>query len=451
MNVERIEEAAACFGKAARADPENWTNYERRIELLELLGMHPLAMKTRLQAAQSINCAASNVNFEWLQSLIKTVAEYFISLNDEDKAMEALETFILRSREFSRPADAQHLTLLGMWMNRGRYEDSAKSILALCPDVQPVKEDASPAIMVTFTHAGYTVKPFPPTYVHRFVVKDSLNTILLARLIVCLIRIGKKDFVPSLIDKLLERDVHADEEIWFLEVARAYHAVDSIPHGIKYIGRLLEMDAFKTNADTWFLYGLFQQARNNHDEAVKAYKRVLELSPGYVDARINLSSILQNLGRVEEALETLKDYDLDACAQLPDERLLVRQADVLLEQKQTEQYIRCLRMLLIPHFFVVHKQIATLMKSRRVATATSLSTAVKRAAMEAIRTSPLEKLVKRLGSVAFAEHRSTDELSGHQLHDYALKLVGALYEHGRYQDMLHVVCYSYLQPKILQL
>lgn len=118
------------------------------------------------------------------------------------------------------------------------------------------------------------------------------------------------------------------------------------------------------------------------DDAVQAYRRVLELSPGYVDARINLSSILQNMGRVEEALETLKDYNLDSCAQLPvgatftsklisllqDERLLVRQADVLLEHKQMDQYIRCLRMLLIPHFYVVHKQIATLMKSRRVAT-----------------------------------------------------------------------------------
>lgn len=115
---------------------------------------------------------------------------------------------------------------------------------------------------MNFTHSGYTVKPFPPTYVHRFIVKDSLNTILLARLIVCLIRIGKKEFVPSLIDKLLERDVHADEEIWFLEVARAYNVVDAVAHGIKYIGRLLEMDAFKSNAETWYLYGLFQAVRS---------------------------------------------------------------------------------------------------------------------------------------------------------------------------------------------
>lgn len=41
------------------------------------------------------------------------MAEYYIGQNDEDKAMEALEIFILRSREFDRTASEQHLTLLG--------------------------------------------------------------------------------------------------------------------------------------------------------------------------------------------------------------------------------------------------------------------------------------------------------------------------------------------------
>jgi hypothetical protein len=41
-----------------------------------------------------------------------------------------LETFIFRSREFGRPIDFELLALLGMWMDKGRYEESAKAILA---------------------------------------------------------------------------------------------------------------------------------------------------------------------------------------------------------------------------------------------------------------------------------------------------------------------------------
>uniref|UniRef100_A0A915DB66 Uncharacterized protein n=1 Tax=Ditylenchus dipsaci TaxID=166011 RepID=A0A915DB66_9BILA len=97
---------------------------------------------------------------KWLQDLIKMVAEYYISKNDEDKAMVALETFILRSREFSRTADSQHLTLLGMWMARDRYVDCVKSILALHDGIQAIGEDGSPAVKAGFSNHGYTIEPF---------------------------------------------------------------------------------------------------------------------------------------------------------------------------------------------------------------------------------------------------------------------------------------------------
>ena len=43
------------------------------------------------------------------------VAEYYISINDEDKAILALEAFVLRSKEFGRSAESQHETLVGRY------------------------------------------------------------------------------------------------------------------------------------------------------------------------------------------------------------------------------------------------------------------------------------------------------------------------------------------------
>jgi hypothetical protein len=80
--------------------------------LLEALGLIKFAMKVRLQAAQAISCTTSHVDFDWLQSLIKTAAEYYININDEEKAMEALKIFLLRCHEFKRTVDVQHLALL---------------------------------------------------------------------------------------------------------------------------------------------------------------------------------------------------------------------------------------------------------------------------------------------------------------------------------------------------
>lgn len=44
--------------------------------------------------------------------------------------------------------------LLGMWMTRNRFEDAAKSIFALCPDITALNKDGNFAIEVKtfFSH-----------------------------------------------------------------------------------------------------------------------------------------------------------------------------------------------------------------------------------------------------------------------------------------------------------
>lgn len=58
---------------AIKKDQGNWLYYEKRIQILDSIGDIELAMKTRLQAAQSINCQNSQINFAWIDNLIKTV------------------------------------------------------------------------------------------------------------------------------------------------------------------------------------------------------------------------------------------------------------------------------------------------------------------------------------------------------------------------------------------
>jgi hypothetical protein len=107
------------------------------------------------------------------------------------------------------------------------------------------------------------------------------------------------------------------------------------------------------------------------DLARSAYEQVIKIQPDHIDARINLSTILQQMGHSELAMETLKGLSLDQnCSQIPvqhlilllihkifkDERLLIRQVEMLAETTGTRspQYINCLRMLLIPHFYAIH-------------------------------------------------------------------------------------------------
>lgn len=164
-----------------------------------------------------------------------------------------------------------------------------------------------------------------------WIVEDVFQTQFLARLIVNFIRSGLKDIVPKLIDELLIRQVISEEENCFLEVGRAYQLVDSTFLGVKYMEVILQMKEFQRNPDAWFLFGIFQQvfctfltilfyifkARGEIESAKESYEQVIKLQPNYIDARINLSTILQSLDKSDEALATLMDCDLESCSLLP--------------------------------------------------------------------------------------------------------------------------------------
>ncbi|VDL83223.1 unnamed protein product [Nippostrongylus brasiliensis] len=372
--LELMEEAAACYGRAVRLDLTNWKYYEARIEMLDTLGIRPLAMRTRLQAAQMIDPTQAGV------------AQYYITINDEDRAILALEAFVLRSKEFGRSAENQHETLIGMWMAKNKFVEAAKSIFALCDGITATKRsNGEPALTITLSHGTYSVQPFPPEGEVDFHVDPSFSTATLSRLIVCFLGLGKRELAKSLKAILLERDLTSHEdEPYVLEIARAYY----------------NCDAFKTT-----------KALKDINTAMESFEKVLQINPGHVDARINLSGLQQKIGQSDRALETLQDYDLDMCTHLPDERLLIRQADVLFESQKTEQFIRCCRMLLTPHFYEVHRNQDAIGKRRSLKTGKQFKTP-------------------------------------RNLHDYCLKLIECLLSMHRYQDMLIVCCYAFLQPRI---
>jgi hypothetical protein len=120
--------------------------------------------------------------------------------------------------------------------------------------------------------------------------------------------------------------------------------MDQLGLAIEYMVRLrAARPEFADNPDAWFLYGYFHQVglsygifhdisfdtiQNYHflpqlldsksEVARNAYEMVINIQPGHIDARINLSTILQHMGQGELALETLKDLNLDyACSQIP--------------------------------------------------------------------------------------------------------------------------------------
>jgi tetratricopeptide (TPR) repeat protein len=152
----------------------------------------------------------------------------------------------------------------------------------------------------------------------RFEVQGEASTLILGRLAACMLHLGRLDPINSLIDVLLKRAIHdPDEEEVILEIGRTFHKMAYYNSGLIFIEKVLDLDIFERNPDALFLYALFEQAKGNQSKALDLYQLILEIQPSYVNARINLSTILQNSGHADAALQSLMDHDLDLCAQLP--------------------------------------------------------------------------------------------------------------------------------------
>ncbi|TKR71859.1 hypothetical protein L596_019392 [Steinernema carpocapsae] len=449
VQLNRMEEAAACYFKAMKMDPSNWIYYEKRITVLDKLGLTSLSMKTRLMAASSIDHVVSNVNFRWFEDLIKSVADYYICTNNETKAIESLEAFVLRSKQFGFYAREQHELLLGMWMKAEKFDDAAKSIFALCDGIRPLDKEGKLLLEITWTNSTFKLKPWPNLNVASFQIAENVPTFQLTNLAVCLIRLGNHGAMNNFITTIFKGNprISTNDEAAFLEVARAYITVEKHQTALLYLQILSQIGSFIDNPEMWHLKGLAHEHKRELDEAMSAFERVLSIQPEHVDARINLSNIQQSLGDVDKALETIRGHDLDLCTRLPDERLLIRQAEMLYNKKEFDQYVRCVRMLLTPHFYQVHLG-KIIVRSKRKDQQFGLDNGLRNVALNVLRGTSWEKFVKRLGASAANEERNLEDLKGQDLHDYAFKLMEVLHEQRRYQEMLCVCCYAFLQTKI---
>lgn len=68
-----LEEASACYGRAIKIDIGNFSYYEKRIQTLDALGYRPLAMRMRLQAMQEITVKGNEISWKWFEDTIKKV------------------------------------------------------------------------------------------------------------------------------------------------------------------------------------------------------------------------------------------------------------------------------------------------------------------------------------------------------------------------------------------
>ena len=160
---------------------------------------------------------------------------------------------------------------------------------------------------------------------------------LRAKLVICLIQLRYMDCIGDVIQPILRENPDIIGDL-YLDIAVAYMEKGEYSNARPLLNALVNT-TYCESADFWKHYGNCLISLKELDKAVSAYKKAIELAPDKTEVRLALSTLYQQLGKPEEALESVGPEDGDI-------RLWMTRCTLLFSQKKYLQYVECAKQVL---------------------------------------------------------------------------------------------------------
>ncbi|KAK2168890.1 hypothetical protein LSH36_13g03043 [Paralvinella palmiformis] len=294
-----LEKTIHCYNKAIRCDPKNIALWKTYCELSERAGNKKQVMHGHQMILKILPPDSSDQYLELARELIKD----FHASGDIDKAVDIMTTaFEVHSKNVT--AEGRNMLGLGYTEIHSMSRQSYLGKMVRCD------------------------------------VMDEMSVDLRSKLVVCLVHLAHYGCVNAIADSVLNENPVEVGDL-HLDIAEAY-----IDKGLYKKAKTILAGLVKTKdynlAAVWLRYGECLNAVGELQSAVRAYKKVVELAPMHLGARVSLASIQQQLGKHEEALEALetaRDLLNESSVTLQDLwELYLRLISVLVEQKRFQDF-----------------------------------------------------------------------------------------------------------------
>ncbi|XP_001369886.2 general transcription factor 3C polypeptide 3 isoform X1 [Monodelphis domestica] len=348
LEQDNIKQAIFCYTKALKYDPTNVRYLWERSSLYEQMGEHKMAMdgyrrilnllspfdgERFMQLARDMaksyyeaSDVTSAINiieeaFSKHQSLVSMedvniAAELYISNKQHDKALEVITDFsgiVLWKKVIDKSMPEENKDL----MDGQENEESMAN--------QAFSEDIIPEEKVTCT------------------IPEGVPIDITVKLMVCLVHLNILDPLDSLLTTLVEQNPEDMGDL-YLDVAEAFLDVGEYNSALPLLTALVCSERYNL-AVVWLRHAECLKALGYMERAAESYGKVVDLAPLHLDARISLSTLQQQLGRPEKALEALEPmYDPDTLAQdanaaQQELKLLLHRSTLLYSQGKMYGYV----------------------------------------------------------------------------------------------------------------
>lgn len=160
---------------------------------------------------------------------------------------------------------------------------------------------------------------------------------------VCLVHLNILEPLNPLLTTLVEQNPEDMGDL-YLDVAEAFLDVGEYNSALPLLSALVCSERYNL-AVVWLRHAECLKALGYMERAAESYGKVVDLAPLHLDARISLSTLQQQLGRPEKALEALEPmYDPDTLAQdanaaQQELKLLLQRSTLLFSQGKMYGYV----------------------------------------------------------------------------------------------------------------
>lgn len=343
LEQDNIKQAIICYTKAIKYDPSNVQYLWERSSLYEQVGEHKQAMdgyrrilsllpptdgehfmqlsrdmaksyyeSSELPSAIGVMEEALERHPELVShECVNMAAELFIANHQHDKALEALVKFcgivLKRQEKVETKLEEQTLT-------QDAKEDMTK---------EDTKEKKGKVLEV--------------------VIPDAVPIDIRVKMMVCLIHQQVFKPLDPMLTSLMEQSPEELGDL-YLDVAEAFMEEGEYNSALPLLSALVCSERYNL-AVVWLRHAECLKALGHLEVAVKSYSKVVEMAPLHLEARLALSTLQQQLGRPNMALEALEPmYDAETLAQdssaaQQELKLLLHRSTLLLSQERMDDYI----------------------------------------------------------------------------------------------------------------
>ncbi|OXB57082.1 hypothetical protein ASZ78_002370 [Callipepla squamata] len=327
LEQDNIKQAIFCYAKALKYDPTNVRYLWERSSLYEQLGEHKLAM----DGYRRILNLLSPSDGERFMQLARDMAKSYYEANDAASAIEIIEEAFTKHQSLVSMEDVNIAAEL--YISSKQYDKALAVITDFAgivlerkaPEKSPAEEKKDDTAAVVETqesqeavtdNQGDQAAESSAAAVEKVscCIPEGVPIDITVKLMVCLVHLNILEPLNPLLTTLVEQNPEEMGDL-YLDVAEAFLDVGEYNSALPLLSALVCSERYNL-AVVWLRHAECLKALGHMERAAESYAKVVDLAPLHLDARISLSTLQQQLGRPEKALEALEQmYDPDTLAQ----------------------------------------------------------------------------------------------------------------------------------------